>query len=111
MTEAKTKRIQQRDVPTLPDGKYSIGEGLILRIQGGRRRFIFRYQLAGKRREIGLGSASDITIARAKQIALRLRRRSRRVVTLSRRSGSRRLRRRRAPSTRFFRRRSRPRRA
>lgn len=73
MTEAKTKRIQQRDVPTLPDGKYSIGEGLILRIQGGRRRFIFRYQLAGKRREIGLGSASDITIARAKQIALRLR--------------------------------------
>lgn len=73
MTEAKTKRMQQRDVPTLPDGKYSIGEGLILRIQGGRRRFIFRYQLASKRREIGLGSASDITIARAKQIALRLR--------------------------------------
>ena len=70
---APKKRIQQRDVQTLPDGKHSLGEGVSLRIQGGRRRFVFRYQLAGKRREIGLGSASDITIARAKAIALRLR--------------------------------------
>lgn len=70
---APKKRIQQRDVQTLPDGKHSLGEGVSLRIQGGRRRFVFRYQLAGKRREIGLGSASDITIACAKAIALRLR--------------------------------------
>lgn len=60
---AKTKEI----------GRHSDGGGLYLWVRPGasgvRKSWIFRYHLHGKRREIGLGSAADVTLAKAREAA------------------------------------------
>jgi len=46
------------------------GSGLWLRISaGGSRGWIFRFMLAGRSREMGLGSVEDITLAEARELA------------------------------------------
>lgn len=47
----------------LPNGVHKLERGVYLRVSGDSRRFIFKYQVAGKRREIGLGSLDGQTIA------------------------------------------------
>ena len=55
-------------------GRHADGGGLYLFIDGsGRRRWIFMYTRAGKRTELGLGSARDLSLANARNEAAALR--------------------------------------
>lgn len=69
----KPKRITQRDLPTLPDGTYTIGNGLYLRKRGKYGSFFFRGTIGGKRKDIALGSMSELTLNVAKEAAEQLR--------------------------------------
>jgi integrase len=51
-------------------GRHGDGGGLYLDIaEGGRCRWILRYSFGGRRRDMGLGSATDVTLAQARQKA------------------------------------------
>lgn len=51
-------------------GKYSDGNGLYLNIRSsGTKSWIYRYQLNGKRKEIGLGSIKIISLKEARELA------------------------------------------
>jgi len=51
-------------------GMYADGGGLYLRVaEGGSRGWIYRYQLAGQRREMGLGSAATFSLVEARDRA------------------------------------------
>ena len=53
-------------------GKYFDGQGLFLRVEpSGSRRWVQRTTIRGKRTEIGLGSASLVSLAEAREAALR----------------------------------------
>lgn len=56
-------------------GRYGDGAGLWLDVSpGGNRRWAFRYMLAGRSREMGLGSADVVTLAEAREGAAAARR-------------------------------------
>ena len=71
----KGRGMKQAEVMRLPDGKYSAGDGLYLFVSGNgsRRSWVYRQMINGKRKEVGLGSASSITLAIAKTRASKLR--------------------------------------
>lgn len=50
-----------------------IDQGLYLRTQGASKSYIFKYQLDGKRKEIGLGSAKDFTVSAVKARVAKMR--------------------------------------
>jgi integrase len=51
-------------------GKHSDGGGLNLFItKDGSKRWVFAWERIGKRREMGLGSAQDVSLARARELA------------------------------------------
>ena len=51
-------------------GRYSDGDGLILVVKSaGARSWVLRAQVDGKRRDFGLGSASTVTLAEARDLA------------------------------------------
>ena len=54
------------------DGMHAIGgiPGLYLSVNGGGRSWILRYSFAGRRRDLGLGSYTDLTLSEARQKAL-----------------------------------------
>jgi integrase len=58
------------------DGRHSVGgaAGLYLRVEGGSRAWVLRIKVAGRRREMGLGAATDLTLADARIKALKIRR-------------------------------------
>lgn len=57
-------------------GLYADGGGLYLQVTGtGAKTWIFRYQLAGRRRDMGLGSAATVALAEAREKALAERKR------------------------------------
>jgi integrase len=62
------KLLSARAVQTITKpGYHSDGGGLYLRVTAtGTKSWIFRYQLAGKRRDMGLGRVSDVTLAEAR---------------------------------------------
>ena len=52
-------------------GKYFDGHGLILKVdKSGAKRWVQRIVINGKRTEIGLGSASLVSLAEAREVAL-----------------------------------------
>jgi hypothetical protein len=56
-------------------GRYQDGGGLMLVVKSkGARSWQLRIQVNGKRRDFGLGSASDVSLADARQKAEELRR-------------------------------------
>jgi integrase len=62
------KRLSARTAAaaTLP-GRYMDGGGLFLDVEpGGRRRWIYRYRLNGRRRDMGLGSPDHVSLAEAR---------------------------------------------
>lgn len=69
----ETTKISQRDINNLPDGVHKIDENFYIRVRGKYRNYIFKGTIHGKRREIGLGSSTEMTLAIAKTKALRLR--------------------------------------
>lgn len=66
-------KITQRDIPTLEDGTYTIGQSVYLRKRGNYANFFLRVQVDGKRRDVSIGSTRDFTLAVAKQTAERIR--------------------------------------
>ena len=55
-------------------GRYSDGEGLILKlVSPGRSSWIVRVQASGKRRDIGLVALADIGLGEAREAARRIR--------------------------------------
>ena len=66
----KTNRLTVRKVETAKPGKYEDGHGLRLVVSlSGARKWVFRFMRAGKRVEMGLGSAADVTLAQAREKA------------------------------------------
>lgn len=64
------KKIAKLTTPNV----YADGGGLYLRVRdSGSRSWLFIYMIDGKRREIGLGSALDISLPQAREIATELR--------------------------------------
>ena len=64
-------RLNARAVATLKErGRHADGGGLYLSISpNGGRRWVFLYRWHGKPTEIGLGSARDVPLARAREVA------------------------------------------
>src|SRR6516165_3502102 len=64
-------RLNARAVATITKpGRHADGGGLYLSISpNGGRRWVFLYRWHGKPTEIGLGSARDVTLARARELA------------------------------------------
>jgi integrase len=67
----KINRLNARAVATLTKyGRHADGGGLYLSISpNGGRRWTFLFRWHGKHTEIGLGSARDVTLARARELA------------------------------------------
>lgn len=64
-------RLSARKVQTLSEpGRHADGGGLYLVIDpGGSKRWVLLYRMPGRRREMGLGSASAVSLARARELA------------------------------------------
>jgi integrase len=67
----KINRLNARSVASLTEcGRHADGGGLYLSISpNGGRRWVFLYRWHGKPTEIGLGSARDVSLARARELA------------------------------------------
>jgi len=67
----KINRLNARAVTTITKcGRHADGGGLYLSISpNGGRRWVFLYRWHGKPTEIGFGSARDVTLARARELA------------------------------------------
>jgi integrase len=64
-----------KDIKTLPIGKYGDGDGLQLVITAPERgKWVLRYQVAYKSREMGLGAFTLVTLSKAREAALDARR-------------------------------------
>ena len=71
---AKIKLLTARQVDHLPAGFHSDGGNLYLRVRdAGSRSWVFRYKLAGKTVEIGLGPVADRSLQQARELAGRMR--------------------------------------
>src|SRR6476469_6704826 len=68
-------RLNERSAATLrKNGRHADGGGLYLSISpNGGRRWVFLFRWHGKPTEIGLGSARDVMLARARELASRAR--------------------------------------
>jgi integrase len=63
-------RLNTRKIATTKPGRHSDGGNLFLSVsRSGARSWVFKYQRGGKTRELGLGSARDVPLARARQLA------------------------------------------
>ena len=63
-------RLTPRKAVTAPPGKYEDGGGLRLVVsKTGARKWVLRFTIAGKRREMGLGSLPDVGLAEARNKA------------------------------------------
>nr|MCS5631426.1 Arm DNA-binding domain-containing protein [Pirellulaceae bacterium] len=67
-------KLNSRKVASASAGKYEDGNGLRLVVaQSGRRKWIFRFTISGKRREMGLGSYPDVGLGEARLKAVKCR--------------------------------------
>jgi len=71
---AKIKLLTAREIGTLPPGFHSDGGNLYLRVRDSNSRsWVFRYKLAGKVIELGLGPIADRSLLQARELAGRMR--------------------------------------
>jgi integrase len=65
------KKLAARAVATIAEpGRHSDGDGLYLNVTpSGARSWLFMWKRDGKRREMGLGSAGSVSLARARELA------------------------------------------
>lgn len=61
-----------KQVESASDGKHADGNNLYLVVKGSRRRWLFRYQSAGKRSELGLGVYPALSLKEARLLAMDL---------------------------------------
>jgi integrase len=67
-------KLSDRTARTAPTGRHGDGDGLFLVVgDSGSRKWVLRYQLSGKRRDMGLGAYPDVGLAAARAAALRAR--------------------------------------
>ncbi|WP_426220080.1 Arm DNA-binding domain-containing protein [Methylobacterium sp. NFXW15] len=68
-------RLSARTVQTLTEpGRHADGDGLYLVVdEGGGRRWVYLYRLAGRRREMGLGPLRTVSLAQARDLAAKAR--------------------------------------
>ena len=67
-------KLTDRAARTVGVGRHGDGDGLFLVVSAaGSRKWVLRYQLNGKRRDMGLGSYPDVGLAAARASALRAR--------------------------------------
>ena len=65
-----TNRLTALEVKNLPSGQHCDGAGLWLRVRDdGGKQWIYRYTIHGRRREMGLGSALEISLKEAREEA------------------------------------------
>jgi integrase len=63
-------RLTDRTVKTLDEGRHDDGDGLRLIVsKSGARSWMLRYQLQGRRRDMGLGAYPEISLKLAREIA------------------------------------------
>ncbi|AMB43370.1 integrase arm-type DNA-binding domain-containing protein [Methylobacterium sp. AMS5] len=64
-------RLSARTVQTLTEpGRHADGDGLYLVVdEGGGKRWVYLFRLAGKRREMGLGPLRTVSLAQARDLA------------------------------------------
>jgi Arm DNA-binding domain len=64
-------KLSARKVETVrTPGRHSDGGGLYLNVtEGGGRSWLFMYKVAGRRREMGLGSVRDVPLVQARKLA------------------------------------------
>lgn len=62
-------KVTAKNYQSLGDGSYSAGEGLLLRVRGNSRTWLYRYQLNGKRRDVTIGNTIELTYFDARKIA------------------------------------------
>lgn len=72
MMARRSNKLTVRQVETLDKpGRYAGGSGLYLQVAaGGSKSWLFRYMLDGKATAMGLGSASIVTLAEARDLAI-----------------------------------------
>ena len=66
-------QVTSKNIGLLPDGRYNVETNLFVRVRNGRASFVFRYQFAGRRRDLHLGSHPAVTVTVAKQEAAKCR--------------------------------------
>jgi integrase len=67
-------KLTDRAVKSAPKGRHGDGDGLCLVVsRSNRRRWVFRYQMAGDRHDLGLGSYPAVSLAEARILAADIR--------------------------------------
>jgi len=67
-------KLSHRKVATATEGKYEDGGGLRLVVSAtGAKKWVFRFTINGKRREMGLGPYPTVSLENARQVALECR--------------------------------------
>jgi hypothetical protein len=73
--ELNVGKLTAKQVENARAGMHADGEGLYLQVgTGGARSWVYRFTLKGKERYLGLGSAADVTLKRARELASNARR-------------------------------------
>ena len=72
-SRARNKLSVRQVEATSKPGIYSDGGGLYLRVRGAGKAWVFIGSLDGKRFELGLGSALDVGLAKAREMAMKIR--------------------------------------
>lgn len=65
----EVKRLTVRGISALGHGLHADGDGLYLNANGKGRRWVFIWRSGKRRREMGLGSVSSVTLAKARDMA------------------------------------------
>jgi integrase len=74
MATVGRNKLTARKVETAGPGKYEDGDGLRLDVKDtGARAWVYRFQLNGRRREMGLGRWPEVSLARAREKAFEAR--------------------------------------
>ena len=68
-------KLNAQKVKTAGPGRHGDGRGLFLYVKpSGARSWVLRYQMQGRRRDLGLGAFPDVTLAMARDRATEARR-------------------------------------
>lgn len=72
-THTNMAKVTAKNIFTLPEGRHSVALNLNLRVRDGKRTYVLRYCIGGKRKDKHLGSADDLSLTEAKRLADKLR--------------------------------------
>lgn len=72
-THTNMAKVTAKNIFTLPEGRHSVAPNLNLRVRDGKRTYVLRYCIGGKRKDKHLGSADDLSLTEAKHLADKLR--------------------------------------